>query len=456
MTPVRQGRRRGGRAWSSSTSSASPRSPSSTETDALHAARSAPAASHIECHPARRRPRLPGVLRRPTRSAVFQFESRGMRDLLMKAKPDRLRGHHRAWMALYRPGPMDLIPEFIERKHGKRRWDYLDPRLKAILEPTYGIIVYQEQVMPERADHRRFHAGRCRHPAPRHGQKNPEEMAKKASKFVGGREVKPDTKALARRQIFDLMEKFAGYGFNKSHAAAYALFAYQTAYLKAHYAGRVHGRQHVLRHGQHRQGADPRRGRAGAKSSTSLAPDINSSDYRFPPVDAKTVPYGLGAIKGRGESAIIKIVEAPRRETVPRPVRFHPSRRQAPGEPPHDRTLILAAAPSTTLELPTARPCSPRWASRWKRPSRPSRAPSQVSLFGGTDGAETEALELVKTCAMLVGTRAAGQRESRASVSTSSGHPVQRLPGRGTATVRAHASSPGSQPQQRDRCCSPA
>ena len=165
--------------------------------------------------------------------AIFQFESRGMRDLIMKARPDRLEDLI-ALNALYRPGPMDLIPEFIERKHGRQRWEYLDPRLKEILEPTYGVMTYQEHVMTIAQVIGGYTLGGADLLRRAMGKKKPEEMAQQREIFLKGA-TERGLEAKKATVLFDQMEKFAGYGFNKSHSAAYALVAYQTAYLKAHH-----------------------------------------------------------------------------------------------------------------------------------------------------------------------------------------------------------------------------
>lgn len=237
---------------------------------------------------------------------IFQFESRGMKDLLQKAKPDRFEDLI-ALVALYRPGPMDLIPDFIEYKHGKRV-EYLDPRLQPILGPTYGIMIYQEQVMQIAQVIGGYSLGGADLLRRAMGKKKVEEMAQQRAVFVEGA-VKNGMAETDAVTLFGLMEKFAGYGFNKSHAAAYALIAYQTAYLKAHY---------------------PAEFMAACMSSdmddtdkvnvfyedcklngiTILPPDINQSTYYFVPVNRKTIRYGLGAIKGTGEIAISAIVQA--------------------------------------------------------------------------------------------------------------------------------------------------
>ena len=244
------------------------------------------------------------LLRQGNVVGVFQFESRGMKDLLQKTRPDRFEDII-ALVALYRPGPMDLIPEFTERKLGKRV-EYLDPRLQPILAPTYGVMIYQEQVMQIAQVIGGYSLGSADLLRRAMGKKKVEEMEQQRDIFVNGAIKNGLTKSKAA-ELFGLMEKFAGYGFNKSHAAAYALIAFQTAYLKAHYPSefmaatlsadmddtdKVHAffedciANHII----------------------VLPPDINLSVFRFVPVDAKTIRYGLGAVKGTGESAITVII----------------------------------------------------------------------------------------------------------------------------------------------------
>jgi DNA polymerase III subunit alpha len=240
-------------------------------------------------------------------TAVFQLESRGMRDLIRRARPDRFEDVI-ALVALYRPGPMDLIPDFIARKHGEQRVDYLDPRLEPILGPTYGIMVYQEQVMQIAQVIGGYTLGGADLLRRAMGKKKAEEMAQQRDIFVAGAEKNGLSRAKAT-QLFDLMEKFAGYGFNKSHAAAYALLAYQTAYMKAHH------RSAFLAANLSAVMDDTDKVRQFyedglANGLSVLPPDVNASAYRFVPVDAERVRYGLGAVRGTGEAAIGAIIEA--------------------------------------------------------------------------------------------------------------------------------------------------
>jgi DNA polymerase III subunit alpha len=243
------------------------------------------------------------LLRQGNVVGVFQFESRGMKDLLQKTKPDRFEDII-ALVALYRPGPMDLIPEFTERKLGKRV-EYLDPRLQPILSPTYGVMIYQEQVMQIAQVIGGYSLGGADLLRRAMGKKKVEEMEQQRDVFVNGAIKNGLTKSKAA-ELFGLMEKFAGYGFNKSHAAAYALIAFQTAYLKAHYPSEFMAATLSA------DMDDTDKVHAFFEDSIAnyilvLPPDINLSVYRFVPVDGKTIRYGLGAVKGTGESAITVI-----------------------------------------------------------------------------------------------------------------------------------------------------
>ena len=238
-------------------------------------------------------------------TAVFQLESRGMRDMIRRARPDRFEDVI-ALVALYRPGPMDLIPDFIARKHGQQRVEFIDPRLEPILGPTYGIMVYQEQVMQIAQVIGGYTLGGADLLRRAMRKKKPEEMAEQRDIFVSGAQNNGLTHGRAT-QLFDLMEKFAGYGFNKSHAAAYALLAYQTAYMKTHdtAAFMAANLSAVM--------DDTDKVRAIYDDSVAnglrvLPPDVNTSAYRFVPIDAKTIRYGLGAVRGTGESAIAAIL----------------------------------------------------------------------------------------------------------------------------------------------------
>jgi DNA polymerase-3 subunit alpha len=239
-------------------------------------------------------------------TAVFQLESRGMRDLIKRARPDRFEDVI-ALVALFRPGPMDLIPEYVERKHGKRV-EYLDPRLEAILSPTYGIMVYQEQVMQIAQVVGGYTLGGADLLRRAMGKKKADEMAEQRDIFVAGA-LKGGMNKPKATQIFDLMEKFAGYGFNKSHAAAYALLAYQTAYMKQHHTA-AFAAANLSAVMDDTDKARQFHEDAVANGVTVLPPDVHASEFRFFPVDRKTVRYGLGAIRGTGESAIAAVIEA--------------------------------------------------------------------------------------------------------------------------------------------------
>jgi DNA polymerase III subunit alpha len=247
------------------------------------------------------------IFRKANTAAVFQFESRGMRDLVKQAQPTRFEDII-ALVALYRPGPMELIPAYNARKSGRERVEYLDPRLAPILEETCGVMVYQEQVMQIAQVIGGYTLGAADLLRRAMGKKKKEEMAQQRDVFVAGAEKN----GLARHkavQLFDLMEKFAGYGFNKSHSAAYALIAYQTAYFKTHHAAAFMAANLSLV----MDDTDKVKSLyddALAQGLAILPPDVNASPYRFEPVDSKNIRYGLGGIKGTGQAAIEAIVAA--------------------------------------------------------------------------------------------------------------------------------------------------
>jgi DNA polymerase-3 subunit alpha len=244
-------------------------------------------------------------------TAVFQFESRGMKDYIKKLEPSVFEDLI-ALAALYRPGPLNsgMVDDFINRRHGRAEVSYPHPLLEPILKPTYGVIVYQEQVMQIAQVLAGYSLGGADLLRRAMGKKKPEEMAKERFKFEDGAE-KNGIAARTATGIFDLMEKFAEYGFNKSHSAAYALVAYQTAWLKAHHPAEfmaatlssdMDNTDKVVNFLED----------ARAIGLTVLPPDVNASAYMFEALDAKTIRYGLGAVKGVGRGACEAMVEARR------------------------------------------------------------------------------------------------------------------------------------------------
>ena len=259
------------------------------------------------------------VLKKANTVAVFQLESRGMQGMLREAKPDRFEDII-ALVALYRPGPMDLIPDFIERKHGRQKVEYPDPRIESVLRETYGIMVYQEQVMQMAQMIGGYSLGGADMLRRAMGKKKPEEMAQHRKIFSDGAKAGGISEGKAN-EIYDLMERFAGYGFNKSHAAAYALLAYQTAWLKAYYPAEFMAANLSLA----MDDTDKVKilyDDCLANQIRVFSPDINTGVYEFTPLRAPDatpdtpithIRYGLGAVRGTGEAAIEAIVKA--RET---------------------------------------------------------------------------------------------------------------------------------------------
>jgi DNA polymerase III subunit alpha len=241
-------------------------------------------------------------------TAIFQFESHGMRDILRRYHPSRIEDLT-ALNALYRPGPIQggMIDDFINRKHGKTKVSYELPQLKDILEETYGVILYQEQVMQIANCLASFSLGEADLLRRAMGKKKKEEMAAQRAKFLTGcgKNKIPEKKA---ERIFDLMEEFAGYGFNKSHSCAYALLAYQTAYLKTHYPVEFMAALLTSETGNTEK-AVKYINEARGMAISILPPDVNESDLYFTPV-GDAIRFGMAAIKNVGENTAKAIRES--------------------------------------------------------------------------------------------------------------------------------------------------
>ncbi len=250
------------------------------------------------------------LLKSSKTTAVFQFESRGMKDLIKRLQPDTFEDIV-ALVALFRPGPLEsgMVDDFIQRKHDKTggEIDYLHPDLKPVLFPTYGVILYQEQVMQIAQVLAGYSLGGADLLRRAMGKKKPEEMAKQRSIFVEGATARGVTESVATH-IFDLMEKFAGYGFNKSHSAAYAVLSYQTAWLKTHYPAAFMAA--VLSSDMDK--TDKVVTLIDECNDMRLKvepPDINASQYMFTVSGPKSIRYGLGAIKGVGQAAVENMIQ---------------------------------------------------------------------------------------------------------------------------------------------------
>ncbi len=240
--------------------------------------------------------------------AVFQLESSGMRDLIVRLQPDSFEDLI-ALVALYRPGPLDsgMVDSYVKRKHGKESIEFPHPATADILSETNGVILYQEQVMQIAQVLAGYSLGAADLLRRAMGKKKPAEMAKQRSIFVAGAQRNEIDKQTAE-YIFDMMETFAGYGFNKSHSAAYALLSFQTAWLKAHYPA-AYLAATMSADMDH---TDKLVGLIADAREMGLAieiPDINRCLYKFEPIDDHTVMYGLGAVKGLGEAAIEVILQ---------------------------------------------------------------------------------------------------------------------------------------------------
>jgi len=243
---------------------------------------------------------------------VFQLESGGMRDLCKKFKIASVE-HITALISLYRPGPMDLIPDFIQRRHGEQEILYPHPLLEPIARETYGILIYQEQVMQAAQILAGYTLGGADLLRRAMGKKKLEEMVQQRENFVKGCAATHGIAAPKANEVFDLLEKFAGYGFNKSHAAAYAIVAYQTAWLKAN-----HPVEFLAAMMTNDQGDTAKLSQYIAEARTlgieTLGPDVNASGLHFAPAaaagDRRVIRFGLAAIKGVGEGAVEALLVA--------------------------------------------------------------------------------------------------------------------------------------------------
>ena len=256
------------------------------------------------------------MLKKADTTAVFQLESRGMKDLIRRLQPDCLEDMI-ALVALFRPGPLQsgMVDDFIDRKHGRApvaypHPDFQYPGLQPVLEPTYGIILYQEQVMQIAQVMAGYTLGGADLLRRAMGKKKPEEMAKQKAIFLDGCKNNNIDSKLAEN-IFDLVEKFAGYGFNKSHSAAYALVSYQTLWLKAHYTAEFMAAV-LTADMQNTDKVVTLIEECRSLGLDLVLPDVNTSEYTFTVNDQGQIVYGLGAIKGLGEGPIQSIVEARR------------------------------------------------------------------------------------------------------------------------------------------------
>jgi len=369
------------------------------------------------------------LLRRCETTAVFQLESWGMKELIRKLQPDCF-DDITALVALFRPGPLQsgMVDDFIARKHGRAKVAYPHPALKSILKPTYGVILYQEQVMQIAQVLAGYTLGGADLLRRAMGKKKPTEMAKQRTVFVDGA-VERGVATETATYIFDLMEKFAGYGFNRSHSAAYALVAYQTLWLKAHYPAAFMAA--VLSADMDNTDKVVTLIDTCREMQLKIEPPaINRSEYGFTVRDARTIVYGIGAIKGVGESAIEAMLQA-RREDGPfkdiwnlcRRIDLHKANRRAL------EALIRAGAMDELGEnratLNDQLPMALKLAEQYKE----TETTGQTDLFGTLD-ASAMARPDVKLVSRTWGEweeeqRLQGEKETLGLYLT--GHPIHRV-----------------------------
>ncbi len=335
-------------------------------------------------------------------TAVFQLESRGMKELLKKLRPNTFEDII-AMLALYRPGPLEsgMVDDFVNRKHGRAAVDYFHPDLEGTLKSTYGVIVYQEQVMLISQIIGGYSLGGADLLRRAMGKKKPEEMAKHRELFQKGAVDKGHDPDLAVK-LFDLMEKFAGYGFNKSHSAAYALIAYQTAWLKAYHPAEF------LAATLSSDMDDTDKVQIFCRDAQDngvevLPPDVNASGYRFAPVEdehtargkpPRTMRYGLGAVKGTGQGAVEEILRA--READGPFVNLFDFCRRVGKHAVNRRTIeaLIRAGAFDTIESNRAAMLA-SVGTAMEAAEQAARSANQASLFGD-DSSEVVAGELTK------------------------------------------------------------
>ena len=355
--------------------------------------------------------------------AVFQFESGGMQRLLKDARPDRFEDLI-ALVSLYRPGPMDLIPSFCKRKHGEEPIDYPDPRVEPVLRQTYGIMVYQEQVMQMAQIIGGYSLGAADLLRRAMGKKKPEEMAKHRAIFQQGA-AKNGLDEYTANEIYDHMEKFAGYGFNKSHAAAYALVSYQTAWLKTHYPAEFMAA--VL--SSDMDNTDKVvifLNECRVLGLTVRPPDVNASSYLFEAVEPGTLRYGLGAIKGVGENACCEIASL-REHDGPYRDLFDFGQRLGPkvNRRVHEALINAGALDALGINRATMKAQLPEILRAVEQVAR-DQAAGQVDLFGNAAAATVPILPNFEPLPELpLLERLKGERETLGHYL--SGHPLDPL-----------------------------
>lgn len=328
------------------------------------------------------------LLSRGDATGVFQLESTGMKDVLRKMKPNRIEDII-ALVALYRPGPMDNIPHYIAVKQGKADPDYLHPKLQSMLEETFGIMVYQEQVMQAAQILSGYTLGGADLLRRAMGKKIREEMEAQRKIFIDGAAEHSQVPADQASAIFDQIDKFSGYGFNKSHAAAYALIAYQTAWLKANYPVEFMAASMTLDCGNTEKLAIFKQ-ECDRMGIEVLTPDINKSEPMFKVEDGK-IRYALAALKGVGEGAMHKLVEERAQNGPYKDLADFVSRLDAKTMNRRQFEMLVAAGAFDSLHKNRAQlHGGAEMLLRHAQAQAAEREAGQVSLFGDAEGGASD------------------------------------------------------------------
>lgn len=335
-----------------------------------------------------------GLLQRGQTTGVFQLESAGMKRYLRELKPTEF-GDLIAMVSLYRPGPMQFISTYIDGKHGKKKVEYLHESLEDILKSTYGIAIYQEQILEIARVFAGFTLGEADLLRRAIGKKIAAELAAQREKFIQGAMANGHSKKLAIEMFDDVIEPFAGYGFNKSHAACYALIAYQTAYLKANFPAEFMAAL-LTADADNTDRVVIEIEECRNLNIEVLAPDINESRAHFTVIDDKTIRFGLTAVKGIGEGPVREIIAA--RELDGRFSSIENFARRVPAKILNKKTIEALALSGTLDELGHRAQLASSYdeISTYAKNIQSSVADGQTDIFGMMDETETPDLKLAE------------------------------------------------------------
>jgi DNA polymerase III subunit alpha len=371
------------------------------------------------------------LLQRGETTGVFQLESAGMKRYLRELKPTEF-GDIIAMVSLYRPGPMQFISQYIDGKHGKKKVKYLHDSLKDILHPTYGIAIYQEQILEIARRFAGFSLGQADLLRRAIGKKIAAELAAQREKFISGATGLGHDKKLAVKMFEEVIEPFAGYGFNKSHAACYAMIAYQTAYLKAHFPAEFMAAL-LTADADNTERVVIEIEECRSMGIEVLPPDVNESLAHFTVVDEKTIRFGLTAIKGIGEGPVGEIIRAREAgEDEKGPEKFknlEDFAKRVLAKTLNKKTIQALAYSGAMDSLGDRKQIAESYdeISTYAKNIQSSAAEGQTDIFGMMDDSEAPAMNLAKVESTTSSEKLGWEKEFMGLYV--SGHPLQGLRG---------------------------